>query len=335
MDVATKVEQVIRTAEENLCKGVILEPRFYFDELAVPSGIDATNRLVRSHDGVFKNGEDYPVRITRMVAALRLRDEVQTDENGDPLPEPAAGAVVEDERLLQRIGVRLSLHGTDYMSRDFSALPLWHSRPSAMAGAVAMGLSSYRFDVPWVLSARDTLKVNVQLDYNLAPNNAVITRKVVVAFTGYGIQTKRPYYKAGEIDLATTLRATIRPSAYRNDGDEPICITDMTVHCSAGLDDPNPQGDVRYCRVQVQQVGNGTQAGWVSGPSPSQDLMPGTLFGLTAGRAVVHEFPRPLIWEPGEGLHAEAQSLVDNLYSSQSGGNVVLALGFAGSIAVI
>lgn len=311
MDSATRVDRIIHTATDNLRKGVILEPRFFFDEIAVPNDISSRGF---STEGVFKNGYDWPIQITKMIASLRYYG--------------ADGVTpITDERLLQRIGLRISSHGTDYMSREFNALPLWQSRPIAMTEIVAYGLSSCVHDAPWILSARDSMRVECALD--ASPGQQGGSRRISVAFTGYGLQTERPYFKAGSIELTDTVKAMIVPDRFRNDGDEPIVMTDMTAHVSAPDSSNNPQGDTRLGRIQVSQIGNGTQADWFSGPTPGAELMPISLLGTRAGRAVVHEFPRPLIWEPGEGLQAEVAPLANTLNGTTS---VVLALGFMGTL---
>lgn len=276
------IDRVIRTAQENICKGIIVEPRWFWDEILLP---DNTTAQAFSRGDAFKNGEDYPMLLKHLV--LGIQDD---------------GA---DERLIQHVGLRLTFHGQDYMGRQFLPAPLWHTRPSAAPNLISFGQSSIQFDQPFVLSSRDTLQVKVQLT-----GVADTERTLAVSFTGYGLQSRRPYFKSGQVATTDIVQHVIASANYRNDGDEPVVITDMSLYCSSQEDDNNPQGDIRAMRVQVKQIGNGTEAVWMTqAPTLPNDMMPAMLTGLCTGRVVVHDFPGDgLLWEPGEGLQVQMMS---------------------------
>ncbi len=86
----------------------------------------------------------------------------------------------------------------------------------------------------------------------------------------------------------------------------------MAVHVAAELGTANPEGNINRVRINIRQVGNGTNAQWFSGPQVPVpiDLMQATLMGPTTGRAVVHEFPGDgLLWEPAEGITVATRNI--------------------------
>lgn len=296
-----ELERVILTANKNLADGVIEEPRIFFDEIALPSDGES----VFGSADAFKNGEEYPIRIRYMTCAMRY-----VGQAASPI------AVDLDERLIQHVGLRFTFHGQDYMRREFIRAPAWHDVPVAAGPALTQAQSTFRFDRPFILSSRDSMRVRVQLDVAPTTDN---TRTFTVGFTGYGLDSRRPYFKAAELDIADVQLHELNTSLFRNDGDEPIVMTEMTVFVGAESLSQNPQGNVRIGRLQINQLGNGTQAEWVQGPSTDTtgllagpQLCPAVLFGTQAGRAIVHRWPpnvgEPdggLLWEPGEGIQLE------------------------------
>jgi hypothetical protein len=58
--------------------------------------------------------------------------------------------------------------------------------------------------------------------------------------------------------------------------------------------------------------------------------MPAVLCGLTAGRAIVHELPKPILWEPGEGMELHTQALVTSIADDAP----VLAFALFGTLVV-
>lgn len=307
------VDHLVELAAQNISAGVIEEPRVFFDQITLHD-----DGLVSQGDpNVFINGEQFPVRITQIVFGLRGQSD------GD------AGFVFPDERLLQRVGVRIVYHDSYYQTATFQPAPLWSNKIVAGPQALTPGVSSYVLDRPVVLSARDTLRVVVALE---AATDQDTTRTASVGFHGTGLQSKRPYFLSSSRDLSTTAPVTMQGADFRNDGTEPIALTDMVVRLSAQSDDPVGAGDVRLLRVQVNQIGNGTGAQWFVGPQTPTAISQcfAGLLGLTQGRMVVHQIPgEGFLWEPGEGVTLEASAL-----DSDSEG-LVLVAGMAGFISLV
>jgi hypothetical protein len=174
---------------------------------------------------------------------------------------------------------------------------------------VQRGVSSWIFDRPTVLSARDGLRVQVQLEF--APGVGV-TRSVAVGFTGVGLLSKRPYLLSDTLELSDANIANFNAAALHNDGGEPIALTDASFIVGALSDAADAAGDVTKARFQVKLLGNGTQAEWFktnAGASTPPPVVraPAQLLGVSTGRSVVHRFPGDgMLLEPGEGFTAEA-----------------------------
>lgn len=307
------VDHLVELAAENICNGVIEEPRVYFDAITLQA-----NGLPSSGDpSTFINGEKFPVRITQISCALRGQ---LNDQDAFVLP---------DERLLQRVGLRLVFHDSYYQTSTFFPVVLWSDKIVSGPQALSPAYSSYQFDRPVVLSARDALEVRVALE---AATDAGTTRKASVAFYGTGIQSKRPYFLGSSRDLSSTAPVTMSGADFRNDGAEPIALTDMVVSLSAQSNDAVGAGDVRLLRVQVRQIGNGTGSQWFIGPTTptpiSQCFAP--LLGFQLGRALVHRIPgEGFLWEPGEGVRVECSAL-----DSTVDGEIVI-VGLGGYISLV
>lgn len=281
---------LVQLAQGNLEAGILHEPRVFYDRIT----LNPDNEITPGHAEVFKNGEQFPIRLTHMLASINFEDNAE-----DPQPI--------DEREIQRIGLRMMFHDQWYMNPQFLPIPLWGNKVVAAAPQVSVSTSAWQFDVPFVLSSRDTLTVGVQLAE--VPTSA---RQVTVAFTGIGLLSGRAYFLTSTVELDNATQTKMPTTNFRNDGSEPILVAEGTVNVSAPIDDDDPTGDVRQLSLQVKQVGNGTNAEWFQGPIniPAADLMPATLWGVRSGRAVVHRFPGDgLIWEPGEGISLDLQGL--------------------------
>lgn len=312
---ARYADYVLQISQQGILRsGVINEPRIFFDEIAMPAN---AAQIAQGTPGVFVNGEQFPVRLTHMLAAVRFFNN-------------AAQPAQDSEFNIQRMLLRMRFHDQMYMNPLMLPLPLWGNKKVAAPDPFSSGNAHWDFVEscqPFVLSTRDTLQVSVQLQ-GADPDVAV---PVDVAFHGIGGATKRPYLLSGSAlidDLNPTVLSTVD---FRNDGVEPIVVTDMTAAVGALVDDVDPTGLIGRLRINVKQSGNGTNADWFVGPKTPVTLpnMQATLLGVTTGRAIVHRFPGDgLIWEPGEGITVEAQPRVDNT-------NTVLCLALAGNIMVV
>lgn len=308
-------DYIIQLAKGGFLKrGVLNEPRMYFDEI---DQTDVAGTVRAGSPGVFRNGEQFPIRLTRLTAAVRYEDQ---------------GNDIDLETNIQRIGLRMVYHDQFYMNPDFLPLPVWGNQQVAGSPAFSEGDSHWDFVAngqPFVLSARDTLVVKLQLQRLPASLNHVA---VNVVFTGIGMLSRRPYLFNGETLLTDLTETDMSTVDFRNDGSEPIAITDMTVNVGPDSNNANPQGDIGRVRINVKQVGNGTNAEWFRGPVTPVAIpnMQATLLGLTTGRAVVHQFPGDgFLWEPGEGLTIETAAL-----NAPAGFNSVLCLALAGYLMV-
>lgn len=286
------VQYLAKLAEENLLRGIIEEPRVYFDEIQVPQA------PIQQQGGsnIFANGEKFPVRLTHMTLIPRY-----TALNGsDVIPE----------QMIQRMGLQLGFHDSYYMNPNFVAAPNWCTRPSATPPGVSESTATWHFTRPVVFSARDTLVVQVQL--LTLPAGEFVRVPVNVTFIGVGIMSKRPYFFNGQIALFDTALRAIPSAFYRNDGAEPVLITDMVVNTGGIIGDADASvGNIRNVRVQVKQNGNGTNSEWFIGPvAPGPQAVCAANLGVYAGRCIVHEFPgQGLLWEPGEGVSVFVQGL--------------------------
>lgn len=311
------VDWLVKLAEKNLREGIIEEPRLFFDFAELPAAAPFT---VPFSNNVFRNGEQFPVRITHMIAYVAPTFDGEASE-------------FLDERLIQHVALRMRWHDTDYMSSFFMPLPLWSNKVLGGAEATQQGSTSWVFDKPLILSARDSLRVRTQL-----VTGADASRNAMLSLSGIGLLSKRPYFfGSSPVTLTDETETQIPSRGYINDGAEPVAVTDMTTMLSGALDVADPSGDARRAAWGVRQIGNGTQAEWIKGPSASPpaatgtNLCPGALLGITSGRSIVHRFPGDgVIWEPGEGIQAEIAPVsgVDDV----QGATVYLA--FAGYISV-
>jgi hypothetical protein len=326
-------QYMIKLAESNVLDGVTNEPRAFFDTITTTLPFVEVN----GHAECFRNGEDFPIRITHCLLALKR---LRVDINQSPIDPEILLPV--DPRVIQRAGVRLKFHDQYYMNKYasnpilgapggplprqvFVAAPAWSMNPSAAADIISHGNSAWQFQRPFILSVRDTLRVDLQLDQTPDPTEQAFL--ATVSFTGKGVMTNEPRFFSGQLLMFNGLRFTLDTEGFKNDGSEPVMITNMSVNISGALSDPDPTGDISRLSIGVRQIGNGTNASWFSGPVNTPDIVPdmipAVLLGQQSGRAIVHRFPgNGLIWEPGEGITAEAQ----NLFSNDTGFGVHIGL---------
>lgn len=305
-------EHLHRLAKKQLCKGVFYEPRIYYDQYNFGDDLDQTTG---SDPGSYRNMEAYPVRITHLT--MFMRPELADDQT------PPSGS----ELATQLYGLRIFGHDTAYMNSVFhAALPVWNNKVVSPNDVLVQGTSTWRFEHPFILSSRDAMEVRGQLE--LTPSATSIDRasihgrNVTASLDGVGLQTGRPY-KLGDTALINdTGGFLLDPDQFRNDGAEPIIVTDLEVVCGPTTSSSFATGDIQQLLVSFRQLGNGTNARWDRGPA-ALDLAfppiaggirmipycPASLYGLTTGRAIVHKLPgQGWLWEPGEGISMDVIS---------------------------
>lgn len=294
------VDQLVQLAIDNNCKGIIEEPRVLYGLAVIPT---TDPSIAVFPNDTFVNGGEFPIRITQMTCAIR-----PGVDDGD--------FSFDDERLIQQVGLRLRYHDTFYMNNLFVPAPAWANKPVAAGSSTQQGTSSFIFDRPTVLSARDSLRVEVILE-RIAPTTP---RLVSVGFTGVGLLSKRPYLFSSTLELDSLVAGVFPAADLKNDGGEPVALTDMSFTCGAERDANDPAGDIRRARFQVKLIGNGTQSDWFGTSAPGVSRCPGQLLGISTGRAIAHRFPgNGILLEPGDGLSAEANPLTGTLEGAEIG----------------
>lgn len=286
-------------AAQNVCDGILYEPRIYAQNFDF--SVSGTQSPIYSDEDTFKNGEQYPVRITHILAAIR-------DDGG------AAGTI--DERAIQSYGLRLVSNSTYYQNGDVSPLPLFQNVVTASANdVVSKATSSWRFEHPVYMGDRDTFQVQVQLEYPVVPQSEVSVT-VWVQFHGFGALSRQPKELAGYVTFTTSspTALTIPSGFFRNDGTEPLEIHSMNVFVAppTGSAGATAIGNIRRAKVSVRQMGNGTNQLWTNSDAASLDTVAASLLGVTTGRAMVHRLPvqdlhrgRGFLWEPNQGVTLE------------------------------
>lgn len=293
---------LVKAAKQIQLDGVLYEPRVYFDVFTVTSDLNSSQIVSGSPNNIFVNGEQFPVSIQWMTATMlpKLADEETLF--GDP-------------RLLQRIGLRVRYHDQYYMARTHAPIALWANTPNAAPDFVSPSTASWDFEQPFVLSARDSLQITVQADQDLA---ALFTEggaeaTVSVSLHGIGLLSERPYFFSGKTVLTGTTSTNLPTTFFRNDGSEPVVIGGMVLNTFFSA----PSGAAAVTlpasaiRVQCRQIGNGTNADWVQGPSPVfSSQVPAALLGAKTGFNMLHRIPgNGWQWRPGEGIEIDVTNL--------------------------
>jgi hypothetical protein len=281
---------IVKTSKNALVDGVLYEPRVYTDQFALDP---AVTTIVAGSPSIFVNGEQFPV-ILKWMTAFAINEGT------------ARGTAVPDPRVIQRVGMRVRYHDQYYMSRTFAPIPLWHNTQTSAPAYEAPSTSAWDFDMPVVLSSRDSLQVTVvsQVASALAPV------RVEVGFHGVGLLSQRPYFLQGTADLANGLPTNLSTTFFRNDGSEPIVLMGAVVSQTATSGGVGATLPLCTLDLQFKQVGNGTNANWVQAPISQGSRVPSVLRGQKAGFSVVHELPgEGWNWRPGEGVEIDMQNL--------------------------
>lgn len=283
---------LVKAAKQIQLDGVLYEPRVYFDTFTISSDQNASQIVAGSPNNIFVNGEQFPVSLQYMTASLL------------PLAE-----VSPDPRLLQRIGLRVRYHDQYYMARTHAPLALWENTPNAAPDFVSPSTATWDFEQPFVLSARDSLQITVQ---SLLPLVEGITATVSVSLHGIGLLSERPYFFSGKTTLTDTTSTNLPTTFFRNDGSEPVVIGGMVLNVfipsGFGVGIAFPASAIT---VQCRQIGNGTNADWVQGPSPIfSSQVPAVLLGAKTGFNMTHRIPgNGWQWRPGEGVEIDVNNL--------------------------
>jgi hypothetical protein len=304
-------------------EGVVNEPRLYYDMLSVD--LAAQNVEVQGAPDAIYNRELFPVRLTHLTASTGW----------------ATLSQVVPPLFLQLIGLRLRYHDQFYMNPEFVSIAAWANKVVAAPDVNSAAMSAWDFIAsgsrPPILAKQDTFQVDVQCDdVDANTISATAPLPVTVSFTGFGALSRRPYFLSGTVLLtAPTKRTSVVASNFRNDGNEPIIITDMTVLVGAQfVNSVLIAGDIRRVSLNVRQVGSGTGSWWLQSNGQLPSLCPAALLGITTGRAVVHQFPgMGQLFGPADGMTLAMQPtkfpVVDNL-----GHNVPVNVAFVGYIMV-
>lgn len=328
------IDRLVKLAAKNIDKGVIEEPRVYYDVITLaqpPEGSLPGDVSVGDPDA-FINREQFPVRITHLSAQL--------------LWKSVDGTVVGlDESKIQGAGLTLRHHDEYYMSPQFLPVPQWANAYVALSPAITMSSVTWEFPAPVILSARDSLRVEVATVLYLQDVSGI---QASVAFTGTGLLSGRPYFFGASVELPNEvgMKRLFNPSQLRNNGAEPVAITNMTLSQPGFTvtDEEGAQqyigGNVRLLDVQIRQQGNGTNADWFRGPviPVARPRCPAGLLGFNGGRSVVHRFPGDgLIWEPGDGIVPQLRAIVENLQESADEVDVMpdIALSLMGYVSIV
>lgn len=301
MDAENPNNYYTKLASENVCDGVQYEPRLWWDQFDFAAGGINTS-FGAEGDGPFYNGEEYPVRITHLTAAMAIGETLSPD------PAPVQG----DPRLIQRFGMHVEINDAFYQNERFVPLPLWHNVRVGGAPVISPAISSIRFPRSFPLGQRQSFVVDVELEQ--VPDSA---RDVAISFEGVGRTSKRPYRFASVVSLSTTASTQFSPLDLRSEGVEVVDVHSMTLSVSAPIEDNDAAGDIRQMRLRIRQTGNGTQSKWDSGAIDSTGAplpAPGVLWGTHIGRAIVHELPmtseteRGWLVQPGQGFKVRLQN---------------------------
>jgi hypothetical protein len=287
---------LVKAAKQIQLDGVLYEPRVYFDVFTVSSDLNSSQIVAGSPNNIFVNGEQFPVSLQWMTATL--------------LPTVAGG--LPDPRLLQRVGLRVRYHDQYYMARTHAPIALWENTPNAAPDFVSPSTASWDFEQPFVLSARDSLQITVQ---SLLPlgGEAGLEATVSVSLHGIGLLSERPYFFSGKTVLDDNTSTNLPTTFFRNDGSEPVVIGGMVLNVFLSAPDVASAATFPASGITVQcrQIGNGTNADWMQGPSPVfSSQVPAVLLGAKTGFNMLHRIPgNGWQWRPGEGIEIDVNNL--------------------------
>jgi len=284
---------LVKTSKDLLPDGVLYEPRVYSNVFRMESDNPflAVQGFLRD---AFVNGEQFPVTIKYLTASV-VPAEDQALNNYLPT-------------RIQSVAMRIRYHDQWYMAQEPASLPVWSNQPVALPDLVGASVSNWKFDMPVVLSARDSLQIRVSKQYPSTPSQFT----VAVSAHGVGFLSGRPYFFYDDISLDNLQPQNLITAAFANYSSEPIVLEGLVFQARPDPNTPNAIADIANLCVEIKQIGNGTNADWLRGPpSYAGGRVSAVLLGTQAGRAIVHRLPgNGWLWRPGEGIEVECRHLV-------------------------
>ena len=303
------IDHLVKIAAQNPQSGIVEEPRVLYDVIRVPS---ATNLTQRSNIAAFRNGENFPMVLSHMLAFVRPRFE-------------SGGYIGLDEAAIQRIALRLERDGQVYQNLDLQPAPLWHNKVATGNPAIQRSAMSWTFDRPFVLPMRASLDVRLS-------RLPIALDDLPVGFSvrGTGLVSGQPVVLATTGALGSVV-LNLSADDLRNPRTEPIALTDATIWTAQPEKSEGSLGDLRLVNVAIQGAASGTGRAWCQGPQVdgNQNFAPAYLLGQCTGRCITHRLPSYGIrLEPGDRFFAEVAAMDDDAY------DLDLALGFLGTLFV-
>lgn len=313
--------------------GLIYEPRSYQSVfLFVPTvfdpitGAGSVVTQQRNEPGAYRNGEQFPVRITHLTAYMGGGGEVENFTS----PPVEAGVTGGEERALVYYGLRVMDHDTYYPSSVFTPIPLLQNVNTSVNSVASAGTITYKLDKPFLMSNQDALEVKISLQ-SISGDEAFLL--LTVAASGYGLWSKQPVRMGASVPVtASAVGATLsfNTDSFRNYSTEPFAITELTfTPVGSPVVDPLSSLNTIWAQdllVQVRGIGNNTTSRWFTfsnqqipfpgGGGARIPMMPVGLLGTKAGRCVTHKLPTTAagdgwVLEPGEEVFIEVTPQYD------------------------
>lgn len=318
-DLAPLYQQYADVAKSHIVdvSGRRYEPRAYFQEY-----VFATDQELSYPDtSVWRNGEQFPVVITHITAAMR-GNRTRTD---DQYPQQGSPALISDYSM------RIVSHDTSYMSSEYLPIPAWHNRRNAASDVFGASTTSWIFDHPTILGNRSSFKVQVRLERPpIDTEGGASSRICSVKFDCLGVNTRRPYNLGARLTLANDGLGTFDASKLSNTVGEPLQVIGVTF--TLGSEAPGFMADITQLRARIMVDGTGTSQSWSYGggvsPMP-HEFVPVSLLGITSGLCVCHKLPgKGWLWDPGQGVDPTLK--YDQLATRPRDTEEAVMLGFIG-----
>lgn len=312
------IDALVREAAKNLDRGVIAEPRVYYNAWAPANTLLNVPR--RSTAQAFMNGEQFPVRITH--ATVNSRSPLERELS----PWPVDTNIFDWK-------IRFKHHDQAYPSGRPLLVPNLHNCNIGLAHFVNDSAVHYEFERPYVMTPRASLRIEWAAPGTLDFTEALFS--TTVTLIGVGMYSFRPYVLSDSQSLvfyaqreASLIRGMFNPENLRNDGQEPIAITDLvfstgvtdTVEARGNVPDYALQMPLSEIGLRIRAQGDNTGANWTTFPALEsadapvrpfpKEFVTARLLGKDGGRAVTHRFPgEGVTIEPGDEIIVEMTQL--------------------------